>query len=45
MKADKKKSKKKVVKSSSPLKRFEDENFVDTSKPVWNYSLLTDEDV
>ncbi len=26
-------------------KRYEDNNFVDTSKPVWNYSLLTDEDV
>src|SRR5436853_1408695 len=26
-------------------KKYEDENFVDTSKPVWNYSLLTDDDV
>jgi 1,4-alpha-glucan branching enzyme len=26
-------------------KKYEDEHFVDTSKPVWNYSLLTDEDV
>ncbi len=25
--------------------RYEDSNFVDTTKPVWNYSLLTDEDV
>ena len=25
--------------------KFEESNFVDTSKPVWNYSLLTDEDV
>jgi 1,4-alpha-glucan branching enzyme len=25
--------------------RFEDTNFVDTTKPVWNYSLLNDEDV
>ncbi len=25
--------------------RYEETNFVDTSKPVWNYSLLTDEDV
>jgi len=24
---------------------YESEHFVDTSKPVWNYSLLTDEDV
>jgi 1,4-alpha-glucan branching enzyme len=26
-------------------KKYEEENFIDTSKPVWNYSLLTDEDV
>lgn len=26
-------------------KKFEKNNFIDTSKPVWNYSLLTDEDV
>src|SRR5574339_631185 len=26
-------------------KRFEEIHFVDTSKPVWNYSLLSDEDV
>ncbi len=25
--------------------KYEDSNFVDISKPVWNYSLLTDEDV
>ncbi len=25
--------------------RFEETNFVDTSKPVWNYSLLNDDDV
>jgi len=25
--------------------RYEELNFVDTTKPVWNYSLLTDEDV
>ena len=25
--------------------KHEDETFIDTSKPVWNYSLLTDEDV
>ncbi|MBD0331163.1 MAG: 1,4-alpha-glucan branching protein GlgB [Chitinophagaceae bacterium] len=24
---------------------YEDENFVDTSKPVWNYSLLYDDDI
>jgi 1,4-alpha-glucan branching enzyme len=27
------------------LSRYEDINFIDTTKPVWNYSLLTDEDV
>ena len=26
-------------------KRYEEENFIDTAKPVWNYSLLTDDDV
>src|SRR5258705_4539383 len=26
-------------------KRYEEINFIDTSKSVWNYSLLTDEDV
>src|SRR2546430_12573813 len=26
-------------------KSYEDEHFIDTSKLVWNYSLLTDEDV
>ncbi|HEY6063963.1 MAG TPA: 1,4-alpha-glucan branching protein GlgB, partial [Chitinophagaceae bacterium] len=30
---------------SEALKRYEETNFIDTSKPVWNYSLLTDEDV
>jgi len=27
------------------LKKFEESNFVDITKPVWNYSLLTAEDV
>lgn len=27
------------------MKRYEDENFIDTSKPVWNYSLISDEDI
>ncbi len=27
------------------LKKYEEENYIDISKPVWNYSLLTDEDV
>ncbi len=26
-------------------KKYEAENFIDISKPVWNYSLLTDEDI
>src|SRR5690606_21507790 len=25
--------------------QFEREHFIDTTKPVWNYSLLTDEDI
>jgi 1,4-alpha-glucan branching enzyme len=25
--------------------KYEEEHFIDTSKPVWNYSLLSDEDV
>lgn len=36
--------------ADQPLKvasegKYEESNFVDTTKPVWNYSLLTDEDV
>lgn len=27
------------------MQRYEDVNFVDTTKPVWNYSLLNDEDI
>jgi len=38
-------SNKKTSKKNSEKKKYEDLNFVDTSKPVWNYSLLTDEDV
>ena len=30
---------------NAPQKKYEEEHFVDASKPVWNYSLLTDEDV
>ena len=26
-------------------KKYEEIHFVDSTKPVWNYSLLTDEDV
>src|SRR6476469_8770304 len=36
------------VQESIPAKateRYEDRNFVDTSKPVWNYSILYDDDI
>jgi 1,4-alpha-glucan branching enzyme len=29
----------------SPVIRYEDQNFVDTSNPVWNYSILYDDDI
>jgi 1,4-alpha-glucan branching enzyme len=29
----------------TPTERYEDRNFVDTSKPVWNYSILYDDDI
>ena len=32
-------------KKTSIAKKYEEENFVDSTKNVWNYSLLTDEDV
>ena len=32
-------------KISAKLIRYEDANFVDTSAPVWNYSILYDDDV
>jgi 1,4-alpha-glucan branching enzyme len=31
--------------SIEKIVRYEDKNFVDTSKPVWNYSILYDNDV
>ena len=36
-----------VKSTSAPVasERYEDKNFVDTSKPVWNYSILYDDDV
>jgi len=35
-----------TTKDSKPaVKKYEDTHFVDTSGPVWNYSLLTDDDV
>jgi 1,4-alpha-glucan branching enzyme len=36
---------KKQDSSSSAIIRYEDQNFIDTSKPVWNYSLLYDDDI
>ena len=30
---------------STAARRYEDENFVDTSKKVWNYSVLSDQDI
>ena len=40
------------IKSESIIKnndvsviRYEDQNFIDTSQPVWNYSLLYDDDI
>ena len=30
---------------ASKDKKYEEANFIDTTNPVWNYSLLTDEDV
>ena len=36
---------KKEEKKDKRQKKYEQENFVDTSKSVWNYSLLTDDDV
>lgn len=31
--------------SPTPTERYEDRNFVDTSKSVWNYSILYDDDI
>lgn len=31
--------------NKSPLIRYEDENFVDSTKEVWNYSVLYDDDI
>ncbi|MCC6286607.1 MAG: 1,4-alpha-glucan branching protein GlgB [Chitinophagaceae bacterium] len=53
--ADKNKAEKKTVKPASKknetvnvdstIKKYEDIHFVDSTKPVWNYSLFTDEDI
>jgi 1,4-alpha-glucan branching enzyme len=34
-----------TVRQHSSVTRYEDQNFVDTTKPVWNYSILYDDDV
>ena len=34
-----------IPKAPTPSERYEDRNFVDTSKPVWNYSILYDDDI
>ncbi|MBK7560626.1 MAG: 1,4-alpha-glucan branching protein GlgB [Chitinophagaceae bacterium] len=34
-----------IIGTDPKSQNYEDLNFVDTTKPVWNYSLLTDEDV
>jgi len=31
--------------ATQPNERYEDKNFVDTSQPVWNYSILYDDDI
>ncbi|WP_207493237.1 1,4-alpha-glucan branching protein GlgB [Aridibaculum aurantiacum] len=36
---------KKIVEALTPQKRYEEIHFVDTQKPVWNYSLFTEEDI
>ena len=40
----KKNSKTKAV-GGSIRKKYEEEHFIDSQKPVWNYSLFTDEDI
>ncbi len=34
-----------LVSPVQPQVKYEEEHFVDTEKPVWNYSLFTDEDI
>ena len=31
--------------SPTQTEKYEDKNFVDTSQPVWNYSILYDDDI
>ena len=30
---------------ANPVLKYEEEHFVDSTKPVWNYSLFSDEDI
>lgn len=41
----KKGSKTNTVAVVHAAKKYEEEHFIDTQKPVWNYSLFTDEDI
>ncbi len=34
-----------VLQAPTPTERYEDRNFIDTTKPVWNYSILYDDDI
>lgn len=42
---EKKKERTKSKKAAATAVRYEDQNFVDTTQPVWNYSILYDDDV
>src|ERR1700712_478159 len=33
------------INAPTHTERYEDRNFVDTSRPVWNYSILYDDDI
>ena len=35
----------KPVSKSGAMKKYEEQYFIDSGKPVWNYSLFTDEDI
>ena len=41
----KKGSKTSTAAAIQPAMKYEEEHFIDTEKPVWNYSLFTDEDI
>src|SRR5205085_10640818 len=38
-------AKKKTMKNVDKELKYEEQHFVDSEKPVWNYSLFTDEDI